>query len=89
MACAGRVQGGAGREGGLTSAELVRLLASYFSDGLVVGGKEFVEKIFGQHREKFGPRRKDGAQRIAESADGLFALRRLRRRPLMATGLTK
>ncbi|MBK8039660.1 MAG: chemotaxis protein CheW [Verrucomicrobiaceae bacterium] len=69
-------------KGKLTAAELVRLRVRYFSDGLVIGGKEFVESIFGQHREKFGPRRKDGARKIAESASGLFALRRLRKQAL-------
>jgi hypothetical protein len=67
-------------KGKLTSQELVQFRVRYFSDGLVIGGKEFVEGIFGQHREKFGPKRKDGARRIAESAGGLFALRRLRKR---------
>jgi REP element-mobilizing transposase RayT len=67
-------------KGKLTSQELVQFRVRYFSDGLVIGGKEFVEGIFGQHREKFGPKRKDGARRIAESAGGLFALRRLRMR---------
>ena len=62
-----------------TAAELVQLRVRYFSDGLVIGGKEFVESMFGQHREKFGPRRKDGARKITESAGGLFALRRLRK----------
>jgi hypothetical protein len=66
-------------KGKLTTAELVRLRVRYFSDGLVIGGKEFVEGIFGQNREKFGPKRKDGARRISESAGGLFALRRLRK----------
>jgi hypothetical protein len=66
-------------KGKLTAAELVRQRVRYFSDGLVIGGREFVETIFGQHREKFGPRRKDGARRIAESVGGLFALRRLRK----------
>ena len=67
-------------KGKLTAQELVQFRVRYFSDGLVIGGKEFVESIFGQHREKFGPKRKDGARRIAESASGLFALRRLRQR---------
>ena len=69
-------------KGKLTAAELVRLRVRYFSDGLVIGGKEFVENIFGQHREKFGPKRKAGARRIAESAGSLFARRRLRKRSL-------
>jgi hypothetical protein len=66
-------------QGKLSAAELVRQRVRYFSDGLVIGGKEFVEGMFGQHREKFGPRRKDGARKITESARGLFALRRLRK----------
>jgi len=66
-------------KGKLSAAELVQLRVRYFSDGLVIGGKEFVEGIFGQHREKFGPKRKDGARKITESAGGLFALRRLRK----------
>lgn len=65
-------------KGRLSAAELVRLRVRDFNDELVIGGKEFVESIFGQHREKFGPKRKDGARRITESAGGLFALRRLR-----------
>ena len=66
-------------KGKLSAAELVQLRVRYFSDGLVIGGKEFVESIFGQHREKFGPKRKDGARKIVESSGGLFALRRLRK----------
>ncbi|MBK8038414.1 MAG: hypothetical protein IPK22_14970 [Verrucomicrobiaceae bacterium] len=38
-------------KGKLTVAELVQLRVRYFSAGLVIGGKEFVERIFGQHRE--------------------------------------
>ena len=41
-------------KGKLPAAELVRQRVRYFSDGLVIGGKEFVENIFVQHREKFG-----------------------------------
>lgn len=67
-------------KGKLTTAELVRLRVRNFSDGLVIGGKEFVESMFGQHREKFTPGRKSGARRIAECVGGLFALRRLQKR---------
>jgi hypothetical protein len=31
---------------------------------LVLGSKAFVNEVFVQHREKFGPRRQDGARRI-------------------------
>jgi putative transposase len=52
----------------------------YFSVGLVLGSKEFVESIFQENLEKFGPKRKDGARKIAEQDRELFALRRLRLR---------
>jgi hypothetical protein len=61
----------------LSTGELVRQHVRQFSEGLAIGGREFVESLFGQNREKFGPRRKDGARRIAEAAGSLFALRRL------------
>ncbi|MBE2286549.1 MAG: transposase [Prosthecobacter sp.] len=67
-------------KGRLSNTEMVRLRVRYFSDGLVLGSKKFVETVFIENRDKFGPKRRDGARRIAESAGGLFALRRLRKR---------
>ncbi len=69
-------------KGKLSPAELVRLRVRYFSDGVVLGSKEFVEGIFEAQRERFGPKRKQGARRIAESAEPFYTLRRLRLRPL-------
>jgi hypothetical protein len=68
--------------GKLGSGDLVRLRVRYFSDGLVLGSREFVEGVFEENREKFGPKRKDGARRIAEATGGLHALRRLRLRSI-------
>ena len=68
--------------GKLGSGELVRLRVRYFSDGLVLGSREFVEGVFEENREKFGPKRKNGARRIAEATGGLHALRKLRRLPV-------
>ena len=49
------------------------------SDGMALGTRAFVEEVFAAHREKFGPRRKDGARPIrALSSIGLNALRDLR-----------
>ena len=45
---------------------------------VVVVSREFVEAVFQENRDKFGPKRKSGARRIAESTFGLHALRRLR-----------
>ncbi|WP_294402321.1 transposase [Prosthecobacter sp.] len=68
--------------GKLSPAELVRLRVRYFTDGVVLGSKEFVEGIFSAQRERFSPKRTDGARRIAESDAPFYALRRLRLRPL-------
>jgi hypothetical protein len=68
--------------GKLGCGELVRLRVRYFSDGLVLGSREFVEGVFEENREKFGPKRKDGARRIAEAAGGLHSMRKLRRLPV-------
>jgi hypothetical protein len=69
-------------KGKLSTAEMVRLRVRYFSDGLVLGSKEFVESVFTENREKFGPKRKDGARRVSESESPLYALRRLRVKPM-------
>jgi putative transposase len=68
--------------GRLSPAELVRLRVRYFTDGVALGSWEFVEGIFEAQREMFGPRRKAGAQRLTESAEPFYTLRRLRVRPL-------
>ncbi|WP_395743592.1 transposase [Prosthecobacter sp.] len=69
-------------KGKLSPAELVRLRVRYFTDGLVLGSKAFVEDIFTTHRDHFGPRRKHGARRISESAAPFYSLRQLRLRPV-------
>ncbi|WP_395751252.1 transposase [Prosthecobacter sp.] len=66
----------------LTPAEMVRHRVRYFTDGLVLGSKTFVEGIFESQRELFSPKRRQGARRIPESAEPFYALRRLRLRPL-------
>jgi putative transposase len=68
--------------GKLSPAELVRLRVRYFTDGVVLGSKDFVEGVFAAQREQFSPKRKLGSRRISESAEPFYALRRLRIRPL-------
>jgi putative transposase len=65
-------------KGKLSPAELIRLRVRYFSDGLVLGSKEFVESAFQENRSLFGPKRKDGARHLNECEGELFSLRRLR-----------
>jgi hypothetical protein len=60
-------------------AEFLRVRVRYFTDGAVLGTREFVDGVFRALRNRFGPKRKDGARRIKglESPD-LYALRDLR-----------
>jgi hypothetical protein len=68
--------------GKLSRAELLRCRVRYFSDGVAIGSKGFVEEIFQASRECFGAKRRDGARALKESAAPLFALRALRKQPL-------
>ncbi|MCX6852132.1 MAG: chemotaxis protein CheW [Verrucomicrobia bacterium] len=69
-------------KGQLSTAELVRLRVRYFTDGVVLGSREFVDGIFEAQRGRFSPKRKEGGRRIAESAEPFYTLRRLRVQPL-------
>ena len=68
-------------EKGRTSlGNALRVRVRYFSDGLVLGGRGFVEEVFEGNRDRFGPRRKSGARRMRGADWGeLFVLRDLRR----------
>ena len=62
----------------LTEAQLLRCRVRYFTDGLVLGSREFVDRAFHLTRERFGPRRKDGARKLARADTGLRSMRALR-----------
>ena len=64
--------------GKLSRAELLRCQVRWFSDGVAIGSKSFVEGIFTRCREHFGPKRRTGARPVREDAGGLHALRELR-----------
>lgn len=50
------------REAGkLNRAELLRCRVRYFSDGVAIGSRSFVDEVFEGRRELFGPNRKQGA----------------------------
>lgn len=66
--------------GKLSRAELLRCQVRWFSDGVAIGSKSFIEGIFTSCREHFGPKRKTGARPVREDAGGLHSLRDLRRR---------
>jgi len=48
----------------LGMAKMLRCRVRYFTDGAVIGSKEFVNEAFATARERFGPKRKDGARRM-------------------------
>ena len=74
------------RGGKLSEADYLRCKVRYLSDGAAIGGKEFVNELFATFRERFGPKRKDGARPLrglaadpSHPADRLFNLRQLRK----------
>jgi REP element-mobilizing transposase RayT len=64
----------------LSAPELMRHRVRYFSDGLVLGSRQFVEAVFQRYRDRFGPKRKSGSRplREASKALGLNTLRQLK-----------
>ena len=68
----------------LPMAAMLRRRVRYFTDGAVIGGREFVNAAFLAARERFGAKRKDGARRLrgsgAPAAGTLWSLRDLRLR---------
>jgi putative transposase len=52
----------------LGMAKMLRCRVRYFTDGAVIGSKEFVNEAFAGARERFGPKRKDGARKLRAEA---------------------
>jgi REP element-mobilizing transposase RayT len=66
------------RMGKLSRAALLRCRVRYFSDGLVLGTKSYVDGVFVAYRGHFGPKRTSGARALREDAQGsLFTARQL------------
>ena len=66
------------RKGKLSRAALLRCRVRYFSDGLVLGTKSYVDGVFEAYRGHFGPKRTSGARALQEDAQGsLFTARQL------------
>lgn len=54
------------RNGKLTMKQMLRCKVRHFIAGVCVGDAQFVEKIFNEHRDHFGAKRKKGARRISQ-----------------------
>ena len=58
----------AGRD--VTMGKMLRWKLRYFTDGAVLGSRGFVDGIFEQCRDRFGPKRTSGARRMRGRAGG-------------------
>ena len=66
--------------GKLPLHEMLRCRVRYFSDGVVLGSKGFVEDVFGEYRDEFGLKRESGARSMKYAEwDGLCTMRDLRK----------
>ena len=78
-----RVQEVIKAKGKLTPLEMLRCKVRYFTDGVALGTKEFVNQIFQTERHKFGPKRETGARKMKHIDAGLLrTLRDLRVAPI-------
>jgi putative transposase len=70
-------------KGRLPLGEYLRLRVRYFTDGAVLGSRNYVNGIYLAFRERFGPRRKNGARRMRYvDHGGMYCLRDLQVRIL-------
>ncbi|HNT98843.1 MAG TPA: transposase [Elusimicrobiales bacterium] len=63
--------------GELALPTLLRCRVRYFTDGVVLGSRNYVDGVFQRHRGFFSSRRTTGARKLRHSA-GLYSARRLR-----------
>ena len=66
----------------LVMAKMLRCRIRYFTAGAVIGSKQFVNEAFASARDRFGPKRKDGARKLKGDASparhALWSLRDLK-----------
>ncbi len=78
-----RVQEVIETKGKLSRWEMLRCKVRYFTDGVALGTKEFVNQVFQAERHRFGPKRETGARRMRHvEAGDLRTLRDLRVTPV-------
>ncbi|MCX6876535.1 MAG: hypothetical protein NTW21_22405, partial [Verrucomicrobia bacterium] len=52
-------------------AKVVGCRVRYFTDGVIIGSKGFVNEVFAACRDRFGAGRKDGARRMRGAAQAV------------------
>jgi REP element-mobilizing transposase RayT len=69
--------------GKLSIQQALRCRVRYFSDGLILGSRAYVDDTFERYRGRFGSKRRTGARNMREIAwDDLFTARRLQLSPV-------
>jgi len=71
------------KDGKLNASELLFCRVRYFSDGLAIGSRNFVEDLFKRNRHLFSDKRKTGARPLRNAdSGGLHCMRDLRLNPI-------
>ena len=58
----------------LNRGQVLRLRVRYMTDGMILGSKTYVNEVFAEHRDRFGPKRKTGARKLREVGNALGCL---------------
>ena len=69
-------------KGKLSLQELLNCQTRYFSSGVAIGSKQFLEEVFKTNRAFFGENRKNGARKIKIINEPLYCLRDLKKEPI-------
>ena len=69
-------------DGKLPPSVLLYCRVRYFTDGLIIGSRAFVDEAFQRHRSHFSVKRKDGARTMTGAWEGLYCARRLQKYPI-------
>lgn len=71
------------KNGDLPMTELLRCKVRYFSDGVAIGSRDYVDGVFEKYRDQFGEKRKTGARKMRGGGWGdLCTIRDLRLRAI-------
>jgi hypothetical protein len=75
--------------GRLSLREVLHCRVRYFSDGVVLGSRTFVDEVFARNRQNFGVKRSSGAKRMQGAAwKDLHSIRRLQLSPVILCSAT-
>jgi len=69
--------------GKLSVHQALRCRVRYFSDGMILGSRAYIDEAFLRYRDRFGHKRSSGARPMKGTAwDDLFTARRLQLSPI-------